>query len=487
MHKRIFNFPVFVIAGIVMLAACKVAAPPPLPAEKTLPTEFLPKTDASAPLVDSTSAGSFNWSVFYTDTLLLALIDTVLKNNPDQFVALQRVEIMNQLVRQRRAAFFPSVQGVLSGGLDRYGEYTMNGVGNWDMNLSPNLSKEQLVPNPVPDLFLGVRSQWEIDIWGKLKSQKKAAIARLMAAESGRKYLTTQLVAQIATLYYELAAGDIELDIIQNNVRLQKMALDVVKVQKEGGRATQLAVQQFEAQLYRTQALEWAVKQKIIAIENQVSVLANQYDTPVKRQKFSIQDVSPSPLPVGFPSDVLYARPDVQEAEFQLEATKADVKAIRASFMPALTLQPMIGLHSYNASKWISPESLTWGILGGITAPLLNRRQLKTDYFISGAEQRIAFANYQQSLVAAYNEVSTQMNSWTNLSQQFFLKEKEFNVLSTAVGTARDLYVSGYANYLEVITAQKGLLEAELELVNTRLRMMEAKVNLYRALGGGWQ
>jgi outer membrane protein TolC len=125
--------------------------------------------------------------------------------------------------------------------------------------------------------------------------------------------------------------------------------------------------------------------------------------------------------------------------------------------------------------------------LGGLTAPLLNRRQLKADFNISTAEQKIAFNSYQQTLVIAYNEISTQMNNWSNLSQQFYLKEKEFNVLSTAVQTARDLYVGGYANYLEVITAQKGVLDAELELVDTRLKMMQAKVDLYRALGGGWQ
>jgi outer membrane protein TolC len=147
----------------------------------------------------------------------------------------------------------------------------------------------------------------------------------------------------------------------------------------------------------------------------------------------------------------------------------------------------MIGLHTYNTSKWINPETLAWGILGGLTAPLLNRRQLKADFNISTAEQKIAYNGYQQTLVTAYNEISTQMNNWSNLSQQFFLKEKEFNVLSTAVQTARDLYVGGYANYLEVITAQKGVLDAELELVDTRLKMMQAKVDLYRALGGGWQ
>jgi multidrug efflux system outer membrane protein len=487
MHKRKIYLAALILSGMSWIASCRVAAPADLPAEKPLPVKFSPATDPSSNGNDTVSAGTINWKQFYTDTLLLALIDTVLKNNPDQLVALQRVEIMNQLVRQRRAALLPSFQGVLHGGLDRFGEYTMNGVGNWDMNLSPNLSKDQLVPNPVPDLFVGIRSQWEIDIWGKLKSQKKAAIARLMAAESGRKYLTTQLVAQVASLYYELAAGDIELDIIRNNIELQQKALEVVKIQKEGGRATELAVQQFEAQLYRTQALEWAVKQNIVAIENQLSVLANQYDTPVKRQKFSIQDISPSPLPVGLPATVLSARPDVQEAEHKLAAAKADLHAIRASFLPALTLQPMVGLHSYNASKWLSPESLTWGVLGGITAPLLNRRQLKADYAISGAEQKIAFTQYHQTLVNAYNEISTQMNNWANLSQQFVLKEKEFKTLSSAVGTARDLYVNGYANYLEVITAQKGVLDAELEMVNTRLKMMEAKVNLYRALGGGWQ
>lgn len=487
MHKRSFNLPGIMLIAAVVMAACRVAAPPALPEEKQMPAEFLPISDTSASVMDSTSAGSFHWDIFYSDSLLQNLIDTVLKNNPDQLIALQRVEIMNQQVFQRRAAFLPSVQGVVSGGLDRFGEYTMNGVGNYDMNLSPNLKEDQKVPNPVPDLFVGIRSQWELDLWGKLKSQKKAAVARLMAAENGRKYITTQLVAQVASLYYELGAVDIELDIVKNNIELQQRALEVVKIQKEGGRATELAVQQFEAQLYRTQTLEWVMKQQILAIENELNFLANQFDAPVKRTKFAFQKIHPAPLPVGFPSDVLFNRPDVLEASYELEASKADINAIRAAFMPALTLQPMIGLHSYNAAKWFSAESLALGVVGGLTGPLLNRRQLKADYRIATAEQLAAFARYQKSLVGAYNEVSTQMNNWSNLTQQFYLKEKEFNVLSTAVQTARDLYVGGYANYLEVITAQKGVLDAELELVETRLKMMQAKVNLYRALGGGWQ
>lgn len=487
MHKRTIKSLGIVLMAVVMLASCKVAAPPALVAKNPVPDEFLPKADAGSSGRDSTSAGSFHWDVFYSDSLLLQLIDTVLKNNPEQLIALERVEIMNQLVNQRRAAFLPSFQGVVSGGLDRFGEYTMNGVGNWDMNLSPNLNKQQKVPNPVPDLFIGIRSQWEIDIWGKLKAQKKAAIARLMAAESGRRYLTTQLVAQVASLYYELTASDIELEIIRNNIRLQQKALEVVMIQKEGGRATQLAVQQFEAQLYRTQALEWMMKQKVISIENQLSVLANQYDQPIKREQFSLLDISPNLLPVGFPKEVLLGRPDIREAELRLEASRLDVEAIRASFLPALTLQPMIGLHSYNASKWINPESLAWGFVGGLAAPILNRKQLKADFAISTSEQKIAFNQFQQSLVTAYNEVSTQMNSWSNLNQQFLLKEKEFKVLSTAVETAQDLYLGGYANYLEVITAQKGVLEAELELIETKLQMMQTKIDLYRALGGGWQ
>ncbi|WP_288245062.1 TolC family protein [uncultured Chryseobacterium sp.] len=218
MHKCSFNLPGLMIIAAVVMAACRVAAPPSLPEEKQMPAEFLPKSDTSASVMDSTSAGSFHWDIFYSDSLLQDLIDTVLKNNPDQLIALQRVEIMNQQVFQRRAAFLPSVQGVVTGGLDRFGEYTMNGVGNYDMNLSPNLKEDQKVPNPVPDLFVGIRSQWELDLWGKLKSQKKAAVARLMAAENGRKYITTQLVAQVASLYYELGAVDIELDIVKNNI-----------------------------------------------------------------------------------------------------------------------------------------------------------------------------------------------------------------------------------------------------------------------------
>lgn len=480
MHKRSNILTIFALLLAFGFASCKVAAPPALPAEKNLPDQFPGSSD-------TVSSGEMSWKEFYHDQMLKDLVDTVLLNNPDQILALQRVEVLNQQVIQRRAAFLPSVNAVLSAGLDRYGDYTLNGVGNFDTNLSPNINKDQKIPGPTPDLFLGLRSQWEIDIWGKLKFQKQAAMARFMAAEKGRQFVTTQLVAQVALLYYELVAFDNELEIVRKNIALQTRALEVVQIQKMGGRATELAVQQFQAQLYRTQAMELVMQQQIIALENELNFLAGRYQAKIVRTRQLLHAPAPTLIPAGIPSKALLYRPDVQEAEWMLAAAKADIKAVRAAFLPALTITPYAGLNSFNAAKWISPESAALGILGGLTAPVMNRRQLKSDYNIAGSQQLAAFAVYQRTMLGAYAEISTQINGWRNLRQQFDLKEKEFMVLSSAVQTANDLYLGGYANYLEVITAQKGVLDAELELVTTRLKMLQTKVELYRSLGGGWR
>ncbi|MBC6489748.1 TolC family protein [Flavihumibacter stibioxidans] len=480
MHKRkniLYSAALLLVLG---MASCRVSAPPSLPAGKPLPEQFPGSSD-------TVSSGETPWKQFYHDQLLKDLVDTVLLNNPDQVLALQRVEIMNQQVLQRKAAFLPSVNAVLSAGLDRYGDYTLNGVGNFDTNLSPNINKDQKIPGPTPDLFLGLRSQWEIDLWGRLKSQKQAAVARFMAAEKGRQFITTQLVAQVALLYYELIAFDNELEIVRKNMELQARALEVVKIQKMGGRATELAVQQFEAQLFRTQAMELVMKQQIVAIENELNFLAGRYQAKIERSRQLLHTPAPALIPAGIPSKSLLNRPDVQEAEWMLVAARADINAVRAAFMPALTISPYAGLNSFNAARWISPESAALGILGGLTAPVLNRRQLKSDYKIAASNQLSAFAIYQKTMLGAYAEISTQINGWRNLRQQFDLKEKEFMVLSSAVQTANDLYLGGYANYLEVITAQKGVLDAELELVTIRLKMLQTKVDLYRSLGGGWK
>ncbi|HVX52685.1 MAG TPA: TolC family protein, partial [Chitinophagaceae bacterium] len=227
------SFFISLAAGI-MLAACSVPSMPVTENNLKMPGVF----NDSAGTAEITPV---TWKRFFTDTNLTSLIDVALHNNLDLNVAWQRVVTARAVLNAKQASLLPSVNATLSAGLDKYGDYTMNGVGNYDTNLSPNIDKDQHIPTPTTDLFLGLRTTWEADVWGKLKAAKKAAFAHYLATQKGRQWLTTQLVAAVAGLYYDLLAYDNNMRIIQRNIQLQENALNVVKIQKEGGRATELA------------------------------------------------------------------------------------------------------------------------------------------------------------------------------------------------------------------------------------------------------
>lgn len=464
---------------------CLIAACSPLHTLTVAPPKPLPATYEGAG--DSLNVAALPVSNFFSDAFLVQLIDTAMQANPDVLSALQRIEAANASLRYNGLQLQPAITLNAEAGLERYGDYTMNGVGNYDTNLSPNINGDQRIPNPTPNYFLGFRSSWEVDLWGKLRSRKKAALNRFLASQSGLKLVTTALTADIATNYYQLLALDNELKIIRKNIVLQSNALEIVRVQKLGARATELAVQQFLAQLRRTQALEYQTLQQITETENQLNVLTGRFIQPVYRDT-SINTLKlPTVLKAGVPSQLLLNRPDIRQAEFELQAMNADIKAARAAFFPSLTLSPYVGYNAFASSLLFSPGSFTYGLLGGITAPIFNRRRIKADYDRTVAEGRQALYSYQKTVLTGFQEVMNSLKSIENCNQMYTRKQQEVQALNNAVSVANDLYLVGRANYLEVITAQRNVLDAELELANTKRNIFIGAINLYRAVGGGWK
>nr|WP_295876060.1 efflux transporter outer membrane subunit [uncultured Chitinophaga sp.] len=479
MNKRIYQYAL----GACLLTgagACTTQKELQLPDRKVTPV-----TTASA--ADTITLASFDR--IFQDQYLKNLVDSALLNNYDLLAASRRISAAQANLMMARNAWLPSVNLSVTAGADRFADYTMTGVGNFDTNKSPNINDDQRVgTDPTPEYFVGIRSSWEIDLWGKLKQQRHATMARFLATSEARRLLTTQVVAGITSLYYELLAMDNELAIIHRNIKLQETAVATVHIQKDAGRATELAVQQFTAQLLSTQALEYGVKQEIASIENQLNALMGRLPQHIERSPvLDVVDSSYQPpvIPSGIPASLLLNRPDIQRAELELSATKADVKAARAAFFPGLTISPYAGFNAFKAGLLFkSPASIAWGALGSITAPIFNKKQLKAQYNISTANAYTAFYEYQQAIVNGYQEVATALNKVENQQQTYSLKSKEVLVLQQAVSTANILFTTGYANYLEVITAQKSVLEAELALVNTRKGMYQGLVSLYRSLGG---
>lgn len=469
--KQLKDYTICFFSILVLASSCKVADAPDMPDSPQLPQAF--RTEG-----DSISSADIVWREYFNDPYLLNLIDTALKNNFDLKTAVQRIEVARVQYDQRHGAMLPSVDA----------RYRLRSGDLYDNLFRGTIYGDRNVVRQTRNHFLGFVSTWEADLWGKLKSRKKAAYARFMASEKARQLIVTSIVSEVAGMYYELLGLDKELETIEKNIEFQQIALELIEIQKIGGRATELAVQQFEAQLLRTKSLRYEKRQSINEVENQLNLLLGRYPQLIARGESILEQELPEIVSAGLPSELLLRRPDIRQAELELVAAKADVEAARAEFLPSLTLTPYLGLHTRSIpSLFTTPESLVLGMLGGVTAPIFQQNQIQGQYDQSIAENLAAYYDYQQKIQTAYQEVLTNLQRLENLQQAYELRDQEAEVLLNAVNTSNDLFAAGYATYLEVITAQNRVLEAELSKTTTRKETFQALVNLYRALGGGWQ
>jgi len=471
----------YVVIIAAFLGSCKLAEKVPEPSLAKMPEQFQPAVKPTQ------SQSLLPWREYFTDSSLVIYVDEALKSNLDLKIALQRVSIAGANVRMAKGALLPSLNAVTSVGQQRFGEYTMDGVGNFDTNLSGNVPEDRRIPVNMPDYYLGFQSSWEVDVWGKLRSRRKATSARFFASEKARHLIQTMLVSEVARHYYSLLALDNKLLIIRENVRLQETAVSLITAQKAGGRATQLAVKQFKAQLLNTQSLEDLVQQEIIQHENELNLLLGRYPQPIARGQSILKQALPKELQTGLPSQLLFQRPDIRQAEFHLLASRLDVNAARAAFLPSVNLSAGVGLQSFTTSVLFNtPTSAAYSILGGLVAPLFNRNVIRTEYRKASASQLESFYAYQQTILNGFQEVSTQLNRIVNLQKSYQFKTQEVTTLEEGVATSNDLFVAGLASYLEVVTAQKSVLAAKLDAIDNRQQQFNATIDLYRALGGGW-
>lgn len=477
--KAIFlhSIQYLVIAIIFLASSCKPSQPPQGKPLRAMPATYQGNTD-------SANSATVNWRNYFSDPLLLSLIDTVLANNFDLLIAEKRILAAQADIRFAKGAKAPTVGVGLSAGINRYGEYTMNGAGNKNTLIYGN----QYIPEFLPNYYVGVQSSWEVDLWGKLGQRKKAATARWLASAEGRNFVITNLVAQVATAYYELMALDQTLNILDGTIVLQENALEIVRVQKEAARANELAVKQFEGELLSVRALRVAIAQEIINTESRINFLSGRFPETIARDslKYSL-----SALPLvkpGIPAALLLNRPDIREAELELEATSADVSAARKEFLPRLNISGAFGWEAFQAGLlFTTPQSIALGVIGSLAAPIINRSAIEAAFERATASQLEALYHYQQTIVNGYLEVYTELNAIQSLQQTVELKSKEAETLTLSIDISADLFRTGRATYLEVLTTQVRALQSKLELVNSRRNQFLASVNIYKALGGGWR
>lgn len=472
----------YFIAILIGLSGCKITQEAPKNRPMlALPSKYSQTTDTlkvQLPLLRS----------FFSDPALTALIDTAIYNNFDLQIALQRIEMARAGVRFTQGLGIPDLSGTITAGQRKFGDYTIDGVGNYDTQFSSNLNDKQKIPDPnIPDYFIGVSSSWEIDLWGKLSSQKKAAAARFLASESGKNLIVTALVADISAAYYELLILDNELNIVEENITLQQSALDIVQVMKQSGQANQLGVELLNAQLLASKALKVEVRQQIVELESKINFLLGRYPQPIVRPTIGWNQVIPPKLVVGVPAKLLENRPDIRQAEYELLATNSNLYAAKAAFYPSFNINTSVGFQAFKVLLVLNPASLAYNIVGGLAAPLANRRQLIADLMSSKAEQQIAYTHYQKTIVNSFIEVYNYLNLIENTNEMYVLKSQEVEVLRQSINTSRELFRFGRATYLEVITAQKNALQAQVELINLKKKQFYSVIGLYKSLGGGWR
>lgn len=461
----------------ILYAGCKSTAPVQNTALKPLPQAY-----GSAG--DSVNSAEIKWKDFFADKNLVALIDTALKNNVELQMTLQEIEIAKSEVRFKKSFLFPAVSGGVGYGNEKVSRYTSEGAGDAVTEITPG----HLVPDPLSDYVVGLKTSWEIDVWGKMRNAKKAALSRYLGTIEGKNFVVTNLVAEVANSYYELLSLDNELAYIRQTIKVQENALEIVRVQKDAALVTELAVKQFEAEVLNSQSMEFDVQQQITETENKLNFLLGRYPQPIPRDTAAFNNQLPVTVKEGIPSQLLKNRPDIKQAELELRATKCDVKAAQAEFYPSLSITGMIGFRGFKPSYlFTAPESIVYSILGDLTAPLINRGAIKAEFSKAKAQQLQAMYNYQKTILNGYVEVSNEMSGIRNLQQLCDKKAKAVDALTASIDISNDLFRSGKANYLEVLMTQREALNSKLELIEARKRQFNSMTNIYKALGGGWK
>ncbi len=474
MKNKSIHF-IAVLTLLVAVSSCKISAPVQ-EGKQTLPQTYLKNSD-------SMNIANISWKVFFQDTCLTQLIDSALKNNQEMTIFLQELAISQAEVQTRKGEYLPFLNLKAGAGADKVGRYTAQGA----MEATTEMEPGREMPEPVPDLMLGAFAHWEVDIWGKLHRAKNAAMKRYLATVEGKNFLTTRLVTEISHAYYELQALDKQLEILNQNIAIQSNALETVKMEKEATRVTELAVSKFEAEVFKTKSLQFEIFQKITETENRINFLVGRFPQRVARLPMDVEKSANTLVQTGVPMQLLDNRPDIRQAELELEASKLDVYVAKANFYPSLGLSGGVGLDAFHPVYLIRPQSMLFSLAGDLAAPLINRNAIQAHYKTANAKQIQALYEYEQTVLQAYTEVYNQLNSLQNLDQKRELKENQVNALNRAVEVSNGLFASARADYMEVLMTQRDALEAKFELIETKMLQMQANVSMYRALGGGWR
>ncbi|WP_420982401.1 efflux transporter outer membrane subunit [Chitinophaga sp. 30R24] len=456
---------------VVGLAACRVGR------NYERPPVALPQQFGNAAPSDS-SIATIEWKQFFTDVTLQELIDKAVTGNYNLQLAIKRVETAEAYLKQAKLTWLPAFTATASGSTNFPSKNSFNGL---------NLALNNLGDH-IEDFSIGVGMSWEIDIWGKIRRQKEAALANYLQSYEAEHAVQTGLVAAVANSYFNLLMLDNQLGIARRNLALSDTIVQMIRLQKAAGDVTELGVQQAISQQQTAELLIPQLEQGIAIQENALRILTGELPSMITRSsKLSDFQVADS-LPTGIPAAMIGRRPDVRATEMGLVAANAQVGVAQASMYPSLTITGSGGLNAFKASTWFNiPASLFGTVAGSVAQPIFQRRALKTQLEVAKIQREQAVIQFRQVALNAVGEVSDALVKLDKVKVQQEIAARKVGTSHLAVAQAQLLFRSGMANYLEVITAQSNALQAELSQADIDRQRLSAMVDLYRSLGGGWK
>jgi len=447
------------LLSTLVLAACKVIKPYRRPDNVAGNGLYRDTT-----ITDTTSIANIPWRQFFADSLLQNLIEEGMRNNLDIGIAVARIHEAEANFRQSKEAFYPSLLANADGSLQK----------------NPGVPSSQTY-----EAYLS--SSWQVDIWGKLRSTKKAELAALLQSDAYRRDVQTQLVASIATDYYALQAYDEQLRITLATVENRREDVTTTQALKDADVLTGAAVMQSQAGLYSVEVTIPDIRQNIRQTEDAICVMLGRNPGPIARDSLYDTPVN-NDLRMGLPAQLLANRPDVQEAEFQLRNAAELTNVARTYFYPALTITGEGGLSSNTLAQFFNASALFGNIIGGLTQPIfqngLNRQRLE----VAKGQQQEYLLTFEKTILTAGQEVSDALFNYQTATDKTTTRAKEIHFLQKSVDYTKELMrADAKANYTDVLTSEQNLLAAQLEGVDDRLQQLQAVATLYTSLGGGWR
>lgn len=436
---------------------------------------------------DTNTIATIPWREFFTDTQLLQLIDKGLSYNFEIQQAIKNIDIADQYFQQKKLEWLPSINGTIAKA--NYEILSNNSYASPNSKFYEGDEAPENLFVYKPQNITGLNLSWEIDIWGKIRSEKAATLFEYAKTQEMKKAVQTKLVSDISESYYRLLLLNAQLKVAHQNYELSKNTYKIVELQYNSANVTALAKSQVKTQLLTYKALIPELKEKIALQENALSFLIGGLP-----QSFSVSEGSLWEIPVdtvfsqGVPLQLIDNRPDVQSQKIDLLKKNAEVGIAQVAQYPQLKIDIDFGLNAALTRNWLSvPGALFGNLMGGLTQPIFNKRKLKTNFEVAKIKREKAELDFQKSAYNAVREVSDALIHIHSLQEQFEVIEEQVKTTELAIQQADMLFNSGYATYLEVITAQEKALKSELQFNQIRHDLLLARVRLYRSLGGGWK